>query len=82
MNSFARVRRAFQPLFTWRTTELADGVRVDLGGQITIDEAPALWKRASELIDELGDKQRVQIDNSAVEVIDGACMALLVHQSS
>jgi ABC-type transporter Mla MlaB component len=37
------------------------------------------WKRASELIDELGDKQRVQIDNSAVEVIDGACMALLVH---
>jgi phospholipid/cholesterol/gamma-HCH transport system permease protein len=69
----------FQPLFTWKTTELADGLRVDLGGRITIDEAPALWKRVSELLEGLGDRRRVQIDNSEVEVIDGACMALLVH---
>jgi phospholipid/cholesterol/gamma-HCH transport system permease protein len=69
----------FQPLFTWRTTELADGVRVDLAGRITIEEAPALWKRVSELIDGLGEIRRVQIDNADVEVIDGACMALLVH---
>jgi phospholipid/cholesterol/gamma-HCH transport system permease protein len=69
----------FQPLFTWRMTEVADGVRVDLGGRITIEEAPALWKRVSELLDGLGDHRRVQIDNSEVEVIDGACMALLVH---
>src|SRR5688572_27041941 len=27
----------------------------------------------------MGEKRRVQIDNSEVEVIDGACMALLVH---
>jgi phospholipid/cholesterol/gamma-HCH transport system permease protein len=69
----------FQPSFTWRTTELEDGVRVDLAGRITIDEAPALWKRVTELIDGLGENRRVQIDNSGVEVIDGACMALLVH---
>jgi phospholipid/cholesterol/gamma-HCH transport system permease protein len=72
----------FQPLFTWRTSALDDGVRVDLGGRITIDEAPALWKRVSELLEGLGDNRRVLIDNSEVEVIDGACMALLVHLRS
>jgi phospholipid/cholesterol/gamma-HCH transport system permease protein len=34
------------------------------------------------VLEGLGDKQSVQIDNSAVEVIDGACMALLVHLRS
>ena len=72
----------FLPEFTWRATELPDGVRVDLGGQITIAEAPALWKRVSELLEGIGEKRRVQIDNSAVEVIDGACIALLVHLRS
>jgi len=72
----------FLPEFTWRTTEMPDGVRVDLGGEITIAEAPALWKRVSELLEGIGDKRRVQIDNGAVEVIDGACMALLVHLRS
>ena len=61
---------------------MPDGIRVDLGGQITIAEAPALWKRVSELLEGIGDTQRVQIDNGAVEVIDGACMALLVHLRS
>lgn len=68
--------------FSWNVTELRDGVRVELGGRITIDEAPALWKRVSELLEELGEASWVQIDNSRVEVIDGACMALLVHLRS
>ena len=72
----------FLPEFTWRTTEMPDGVRVELGGQITIAEAPALWKRVSELLEGASDTRRVQIDNTAVEVIDGACMALLVHLRS
>lgn len=72
----------FQPLFTWRTSALADGLRVDLGGRITIDEAPVLWKRVSELLEGLGENRRVLIDNSEVEMIDGACMALLVHLRS
>jgi len=72
----------YQPEFTWNLSEMPEGVRVELGGQITIEEAPALWKRVSELLEQLGDKARVQIDNSHVEVIDGACMALLVHLRS
>ena len=72
----------YLPEFRWRVTELPDLIRVDLGGEITIDEAPALWKRVSELMERLGDRKRVQIDNSDVEVIDGACMALLVHLRS
>ena len=72
----------FLPQFTWQVTELPDGVHVALGGQITIEEAPALWKRVSEMLDQIGSKKRVQIDNGSVEVIDGACMALLVHLRS
>jgi phospholipid/cholesterol/gamma-HCH transport system permease protein len=67
------------PHFTWSVTELPEGVRVDVGGPITIDEAPALWKRVSELLDGSAGKARVQIDNSGVTAIDGACTALLVH---
>lgn len=70
------------PQFTWHVTELPDGVRVDLGGPLTIDEAPALWKRLTELLDNSAGKKRVQIDNSGVTAIDGACTALLVHLRS
>ncbi len=52
---------------------------MDLAGQITIEEAPALWKRVSELLDNSAGKTRVQIDNSGITAIDGACTALLVH---
>ncbi len=72
----------YLPEFTWNLSELPEGVRVELGGQITIEEAPALWKHVSELLEQLGSKERVQIDNTRVEVIDGACMALLVHLRS
>jgi phospholipid/cholesterol/gamma-HCH transport system permease protein len=67
------------PHFTWQVTDLPEGVRVDLGGQITIEEAPALWKRVSELLENTAGSTRVQIDNSGITAIDGACTALLVH---
>jgi len=70
------------PEFSWRRSDIPDGVRIDLGGQITIDEAPALWKRVSLLLEQSTGKQRVQIDSENVEVIDGACTALLVHLRS
>jgi phospholipid/cholesterol/gamma-HCH transport system permease protein len=70
------------PHFTWAVSELPQGLRVDLGGQITIDQAPALWKRLSELLESSAGKTRVQIDNSGVQSIDGACTALLVHLRS
>jgi phospholipid/cholesterol/gamma-HCH transport system permease protein len=69
----------FLPEFIWEESELEGGVRVALGGRITIEEAPALWKRVSELIDHADGKSRVEIDVSLVTTIDGACMALLVH---
>ena len=70
------------PHFTWDVTELPEGVRVDLGGPLTIEEAPALWKHLSELLENSAGKTRVQIDNSGVTAIDGACTALLVHLRS
>ncbi|MES1189154.1 MAG: MlaE family lipid ABC transporter permease subunit [Myxococcales bacterium] len=70
------------PQFTWQVTELPDGVRVDLGGPLTIEEAPALWKRLTELLESSSSKTRVQVDNSGVTSIDGACTALLVHLRS
>jgi phospholipid/cholesterol/gamma-HCH transport system permease protein len=72
----------FLPEFTWQAQELEDGWRVDLSGRITIEEAPALWKRVSELLEEIGTQQRVQLELTRVEIIDGACMALLVHLRS
>jgi phospholipid/cholesterol/gamma-HCH transport system permease protein len=72
----------FLPEFTWQAQELEDGWRVELSGRITIEEAPALWKRVSELLEEIGAQQRVQLELTRVEIIDGACMALLVHLRS
>jgi phospholipid/cholesterol/gamma-HCH transport system permease protein len=70
------------PQFTWREAELPEGVRIELGGPLTIEEAPALWKRLSALLENSAGKTRVQIDNSDVTTMDGACTALLVHLRS
>lgn len=70
------------PQFIWRVSELPDGMRVDLGGPLTIEEAPALWKRLTELLEHSASMKRVQVDNSGVTTIDGACTALLVHLRS
>jgi ABC-type transporter Mla MlaB component len=70
------------PQFTWHVSELPDGVRVELGGPLTIEEAPALWKRLTELLESSASKSRVQVDNSGITSLDGACTALLVHLRS
>jgi ABC-type transporter Mla MlaB component len=70
------------PQFTWHEAELPEGVRIELSGPLTIEEAPALWKRLSTLLENSAGKTRVQIDNSGVTTIDGACTALLVHLRS
>jgi phospholipid/cholesterol/gamma-HCH transport system permease protein len=69
----------FLPEFSWRVTEQPGGLRVEISGELSIDEAAALWKRVSELGARVNAGDRVQIDNSALISIDGACMALLVH---
>jgi phospholipid/cholesterol/gamma-HCH transport system permease protein len=65
--------------FSFALSEEPNGLLVTLRGSITLDEAPALWMRVSELLEVAGGKQRVTIDLSGVDTIDGACMALLVH---
>jgi phospholipid/cholesterol/gamma-HCH transport system permease protein len=68
--------------FLWQAVVEAGELRVTLGGYITIDEAPALWKHVAEILDRLHQHQRVRVDLADVELIDGACVALLVHLQS
>ncbi len=69
----------FLQRFTWNTTCTEEAQRIELGGSITIDDSAALWKRVGESLTELTGARSVEIDLSRIEVIDGACMALLVH---
>lgn len=66
--------------FTWERTQTSPShARIELGGQITIDDAPALWKRISETSAHVEGLQRIDLDLSGIVMIDGACMALLVQ---
>ncbi len=65
--------------FTWERTGTDQVKRIELGGSITIDDSAALWKRIGESIADLKEARSVEIDLSCIRVIDGACMALLVH---
>ncbi|HKO53096.1 MAG TPA: MlaE family lipid ABC transporter permease subunit [Polyangiaceae bacterium] len=66
--------------FSWERADSADGtVRVELGGRITIDDAAALWKRISETLVDVEGAKTVDVDLARIQVIDGACMALLVQ---
>lgn len=66
--------------FSWERAAGANGgLKIQLGGSITIDDSAALWKRISELLAEPSSPGPVAIDLSRIAVIDGACMALLVH---
>jgi phospholipid/cholesterol/gamma-HCH transport system permease protein len=65
--------------FVWRTEAGAGVTRVELGGRVTIAEAAALWKRVTELLESSAGVPLVVLDFERVELIDGACMALLVH---
>lgn len=66
--------------FSWeRVAGARGGERIVLGGSITLDDSAALWKRISELLAEATAKTELEIELSQIVVIDGACMALLVH---
>jgi len=67
------------PTFSWVATTSPGQLHIALGGRISIDEAPALWKRVAEVLDRLLRFERVQLDFAEVQSIDGACLALLVH---
>lgn len=66
--------------FTWERADLGQGmIRLTLGGRITIDDAAALWKRVSETSSDVDGAKSVDVDLAKIQVIDGACMALLVQ---
>ena len=79
-----RISRAagYAAEFRWIERETPEGTRVELGGAISIDEAPALWKRVSAFLEQGPRRGRIELDFSAVDSIDGACIALLVHLRS
>ncbi|HYP99013.1 MAG TPA: ABC transporter permease, partial [Polyangiaceae bacterium] len=66
--------------FTWEGDALtATRARIALGGRITIEDAAALWKRVSETLAHTETVLEVEVDLSRIQMIDGACMALLVQ---
>ncbi|HVZ34371.1 MAG TPA: MlaE family lipid ABC transporter permease subunit [Polyangiaceae bacterium] len=73
-----RVAAAFSQ-FSWHPEGSPEKLELALAGRITIDEAPALWKSVSELLDRALRFVSVRIDLNGVDTIDGACLALLVH---
>jgi len=66
--------------FTWERSEIdPTSARIALGGQITIDDAAALWKRISETLAHVEELRNIELDLTQIQRIDGACMALLVQ---
>lgn len=68
--------------FSWRTQGTAEQLEIALGGRITLEDAPALWKRVAGVLDRALRPEKVTVDLADVEAIDGACLALLVHLQS
>ncbi|HEY3496550.1 MAG TPA: MlaE family lipid ABC transporter permease subunit [Polyangiaceae bacterium] len=79
-----RISRAagYAAEFRWFEREAPEGTRVELGGALSIEDAPALWKRVSSILERSVGRGLVEFDFSAVDGIDGACIALLVHLRS
>jgi phospholipid/cholesterol/gamma-HCH transport system permease protein len=66
--------------FSWERTAGDEGTtHVELGGRITIDDAAALWKRIIETLLDVEGVKTIDVDLAQIQVIDGACMALLVQ---
>jgi phospholipid/cholesterol/gamma-HCH transport system permease protein len=70
---------AAAPRFSWSASLNGSELRVVLGGVITLEEAAVLWRRVAELLEPGRRHERVLVDLAPVDVIDGACLALLVH---
>lgn len=73
---------AAAPRFSWSASLSEAELRIVLAGHITLDEAAVLWRRVAEVLERGRSYQRVLVDLTPVEVIDGACLALLVHLRS
>lgn len=65
-----------------RVTHGAEKTVITLGGNIEIDEAPALWKVVTDLLLRTTLPKHVQVDFVEVDKMDGACLALIVHLSA
>ena len=76
-----RIGRAAAVLsqFSWSTRGSPGQLEIALAGRITLDEAPALWKRVAGVLDRAQRFEQVTVDLAGVDAIDGACLALLVH---
>jgi phospholipid/cholesterol/gamma-HCH transport system permease protein len=70
------------PGFSWRSSSQGGGLAIGIEGQLTLDEAAALWRRVSEVLERERRFSRVTVDLSRVESVDGSCLALLVHLRS
>ncbi len=68
-----------EPQFSWRAQSIDGQLSIALGGSVTIEEAALLWKRVAEVLDRVLEPKSVRVDLSAVQVMDGACVALIVH---
>ncbi|MEY4550052.1 MAG: hypothetical protein RL685_6247 [Pseudomonadota bacterium] len=65
--------------FSWHAQGTAGVLEIVLAGRITLEDAPALWKRVAGVLDRALRLERVTVGLAGVEAIDGACLALLVH---
>jgi phospholipid/cholesterol/gamma-HCH transport system permease protein len=68
--------------FTWHAEHHADEQRILLSGSFTIDDAAAVWKRIGSTLAGSRGLRATAIDLSGVTLVDGVCMALLVHLRS
>ena len=65
--------------FSWSVQGAPASLEIAVAGRITLEDAPAVWKRVAGVLDRALRFDRVTIDLAQVEEIDGACLALLVH---
>ena len=65
--------------FSWSVQGAPAALEIAIAGRITLEDAPAVWKRVAGVLDRALRFDRVTIDLAQVEEIDGACLALLVH---
>jgi phospholipid/cholesterol/gamma-HCH transport system permease protein len=69
--------------FTWNHQTPGETLSIVLGGRATIADAPEIWKRVTGLLEEQAPQSgQFTLELKAVESMDGACVALLVHLQS
>ncbi len=76
-----RIERAASAIagFSWQSRFEGTELSIAIGGNITIDEAGGLWRRCTEVLERERRLTIARVDLSKVELMDGSCLALLVH---